>query len=60
MLKLVIMIPLINNGDDAKSCDSVKYPPVGKRGAFQEECEWGLQKWQSILEKIMMSIYIYK
>lgn len=30
-----VMIPLINNAEDAKKVvDSVKYPPVGKRGAF--------------------------
>lgn len=40
-----VMIPLINNGDDAKKVvDSVKYPPIGKRGAFSgRSAEWGLQ-----------------
>jgi 4-hydroxy-2-oxoheptanedioate aldolase len=40
-----VMIPLINNGADAqKVVDAVKYPPVGKRGAFSgRSAPFGLQ-----------------
>ena len=40
-----VMIPLINNADDAKKVvDAVKYPPIGKRGAFAgRSANFGLQ-----------------
>ena len=40
-----VMIPLINTADDAKKVvDAVKYPPIGKRGAFAgRSANFGLQ-----------------
>jgi 4-hydroxy-2-oxoheptanedioate aldolase len=40
-----VMIPLINNGADGKAVvDAVKYPPMGKRGAFAgRNARFGLQ-----------------
>ena len=40
-----VMIPLINNGQDAKKVvDAIKYPPMGKRGAFAgRNANFGLQ-----------------
>lgn len=40
-----VMIPLINTGEDAKKViDAVKYPPIGKRGAFAgRSAMFGLQ-----------------
>lgn len=40
-----VLIPLINNGAEAKAVvDSVKYPPMGKRGAFSgRSAQFGMQ-----------------
>lgn len=39
-----VLIPLVNNGDDAQRVvDAVKYPPIGKRGlAPTRTSQWGL------------------
>ena len=40
-----VLIPLVNTGKQAQMvADSVKYPPMGKRGAFSgRSAKWGLQ-----------------
>jgi len=55
-----VMIPLINNAEDAKKVvDAVKYPPVGKRGAFAgRSARFGLQDMASYVKEANEETFI--
>jgi len=55
-----VMIPLINNAADAKKVvDAVKYPPIGKRGAFAgRSAPLGLQDMASYVKEANEETFI--
>lgn len=55
-----VMMPLINNGDDARrAVDSVKYPPLGKRGGFSgRSAMFGIQGQAEYVEEANRETFV--